>query len=335
MILRIFALFLLFTSLDLIAIAGSNSGKRSGSGIFDLLPGDTVQKPVENLQGKSCWSNPNIAGVVVRGTWGKFEPAANQYDWSYFDTGVSLAQAHNKKVSISVHAGVDSPPWIYGLGAKPLKVPGYGTMPLPWDPVFKQYWAHFVQALGARYDGVSVVAYITMGGPGRLEEDYLCTTLASVHNFNADGGVSAWTTAAETITDLYATAFPSTPFLYAYGSPASQPKSSIPFSDVTSYAAKAYSGRYGIKSDALHPNMSPSFWPNIEIPVLSSSTTVGYQMLKAFAGGTVDGGTLKHALDFGVSSKAHFIEVYDRDCNDPNEQSVISAVNQQLLSDYP
>jgi predicted AlkP superfamily phosphohydrolase/phosphomutase len=85
MILRTCALFLLFTSLDLIAIAGSNSGKRSGSGILDLLPGDTVQKPVENLQGKSCWSNPNIAGVVLRGTWGKFEPAANQYDWSYFD----------------------------------------------------------------------------------------------------------------------------------------------------------------------------------------------------------------------------------------------------------
>ena len=62
---------------------------------------------------KACWSNPNIAGVVLRTTWGKIESAQNQYDWTYLDTGVALAQAHNKKVSISVRAGVDSPSWVY------------------------------------------------------------------------------------------------------------------------------------------------------------------------------------------------------------------------------
>jgi hypothetical protein len=334
MIPRSFVLLLFFPFLGSIAIAGSNP-KQAGSGIFDLLPGDTVQKPVKDLPGKLCWWNPNIAGVVLRGSWAKIQRAADQYDWTYLDTGVALAEAHNKKVSISIHCGVDSPEWIYSQGAKRLRIPGYGTMPLPWDPVFKKYWAAFVQQLGAKYDSVSVVAYITMGGPGRLEENFICTTRESVQEFNAKGGVPMWTTAAEAITDMYAAAFPNTPFLYAYGSPGAHPRSSDPFSQVTSYAVGAYPGRYGIKSDALNPDTSPTFWPSIEIPSLSPTTTVGYQMLVPFKGRQIHGGTLADALNIGLSNKAHFIEVYDPDCNDPNEQSTISVANQQLLSAYP
>lgn len=329
------SVLLLLPFLSSIGLAGSNPSKQTGSGIFDLLPGDTVQKPVKNLAAKACWSNPNIAGVVLRTTWGKIEPTQNQYDWSYLDTGVALAQANNKKISISVRAGVNSPTWIYALGAKRFDVPGYGMMSLPWDPVFQSNWASMVKALGTRYDSVSVVAYITMGGPGRLEEDFICTTAACDRDFNRKGGIQAWTTAAENITDIYAVAFPNTPFLYAFGSPGAHPQSSVPFGDVTSYAVDAYPGRYGIKSDALHPNTSPTFWPSIHIPALSPTTTVGYQMLHPFKGREIDGGTLATALNLGISNKAHFIEVYDSDCIDQEEQSTISAANQQLLSAYP
>ena len=323
-----------FFFLNLAAVAGSPP-KETGSGIFDLLPGDTVKKPVRDLAGKHCWDNPNIAGVVLRTHWAKIEPSENEYDWTYLDTGVARAQATKKKIAISVQAGINSPEWIYALGAKGINIPGFGTMPLPWDSVFQKNWGSLVKQLGARYDGVSVVAYVSMGGPGRLEELYACTSADSVRDFNSDGGTQAWTQAAETIMEMYAAAFPNTPFLYAYGSPVAHPTSSVPFSDVTTYGVNKYPKRFGIKSDALHPNMSQSFWPNVHIPALSSSTTVGYQMLKGFAGSTVDGGTLTDALNFGVSKKAHFIEVYDRDCNDPNEESTISAVNKHLLSHYP
>jgi len=333
--LRSFGLLLLASFLSSIAIAGSASSKQTASGIYDLLPGDTVQKPVQNLAGKPCWLNPYIAGVVLRGSWGKFEPAIDQYDWSYLDTGIALAQAHNKKVCISVYAGIDSPKWIYKQGAKQFYVPGFGTMPLPWDPVFKKYWAPFVAALGARYDSVSVVTYVTMGGAGRAEEDFLCTTLESVYDFNARGGVPDWTPAAEAIVDMYAAAFPSTPFLYAFGSPTAHPGSRVPFSEVTSYAVSKYPGKYGIKSDALKPDTSPTFWPSIEIPALSPTTTVGYQMLSPFKGRQLNGGTLADALKLGFANKAHFIEVYEPDCNDPNAQSTISATNQKLLNLYP
>jgi hypothetical protein len=208
-------------------------------------------------------------------------------------------------------------------------------MPFPWDPVFQQNWASLVKALGARYDRVSVVAYVTMGGPGRLEELYACSSPDCVRDFTAAGGTQAWTTAATTIADMYAAAFPHTPFLYAYGSPITDPGSSVPFSDVTSYAVRGYPGRYGIKSDALNPTTTTSFWPSINIPALSRSTTVGYQMLKPFNGRLVHGGSLLDALHIGLSNKAHFIEVYEPDCSDPKEQSTISAVNQQLLSAYP
>jgi hypothetical protein len=331
---RFFVLLLFFPFLGSIAVAGSPT-KETGSGIFDLLPGDTVKKPVRDLAGKPCWDNPHIAGVVLRTDWAKLEPSENEYDWTYLDTGIARAQATNKKIAISVQAGVNSPEWIYALGAKAINIPGFGTMPLPWDSVFQKNWASLVKQLGARYDGVSVVAYVSMGGPGRWEELYVCTSPDSVQEFNSDGGTQPWTQAAEAIMVMYAAAFPNTPFLYAYGSPVAHPTSSVPFGDIATYGVNKYPNRFGIKSDALHPNMSPSFWPNVDIRALSSSTTVGYQMVKVFADSTVDGGTLADALHFGVSKKAHFIEVYDRDCSDPKWESTISAVNKHLLSLYP
>lgn len=323
-----------FFFLNLAAVAGSPP-KETSSGIFDLLPGDTLRKPVNDLAGRSCWDNPHVAGVVLRTDWAKVEPSENAYDWTYLDTGVARAQATNKKIAISVQAGINSPEWIYALGAKGITIPGFGTMPLPWDSVFQKNWASLVKQLGARYDSVSVVAYVTMGGAGRLEELYICTSPDSVRDFNSDGGTQPWIQAAEAIMEMYAAAFRNTPFLYAYGSPVAHPTSSVPFGDIAAYGLNKYPKRFGIKSDALHPNMSASFWPNVYIPAFSSSTTVGYQMLKEFAGNSVNGGTLKDALHFGVSRKAHFIEVYDRDCNDPNEQSTISNANKDLLSDYP
>jgi Beta-galactosidase len=321
---------LLFSCPFLSSAVIAGPSKQTASGIYDLLPGDTVEKPAKNLPGNPCWSNPNIAGVVLRGSWGKFEPAANQYDWSYLDTGVSLAQANNKKIAISVQAGVGSPEWLYDLGAKRFHVPGFGTMPLPWDPIFVKYWAPFVAALGARYDGISVVTYVTMGSVGRLEEAYLCTTLPCVHAFNAAGGVTSWTPAAESITDMYAAAFPNTPFLYAFGSPGAHPNSTSPFSEVTSYGVNKYPGRYGIKSDALKPGTSPRFWPSIQIPALSPTTAVGYQTVKPFNGEQA----LAEALKVGLTNKAHFIEVYEPDCENPHYQSTISDTNQQLLNSY-
>jgi hypothetical protein len=318
-----------------LAAYGQGMTKLAGSGIFDLLPGDTVQHPFKNLAGQPCWTNPNVGGVVLRTSWAKLQPAQNQYDWTFLDTGVASAQTHNKKISISVQGGVFSPNWIYTVGAKEVAIPGFGTMPVPWDPVFLQNWANLVQTLGARYDRVSVVAYVTMGGPGRHEEAYVCTTPGSMQEFNADGGVQAWVPAAEAILDKYAASFPNTPFLYAYGSPL-VPTRSTAFSDVTAYGVATYPGRFGIKSDALHPATSPEYWSSDHIPALSPKTTVGYQMLTAFKGKRVKGGSLTDALNLGILTyKAHFIEVYDADCNNPDEQPAISAANQQLLTAYP
>jgi len=334
--LRIFIPLVLFPFLSSVAISGTIA-KETASGVYDLLAGDTVQKPVSvaELTANPCWANQNFAGVVLRTSWAKVSSVQDQFDWTYLDAGVALAHSSGKKVCISVHAGVDSPQWIFDLGAKYLVIPNFGTMPIPWDPLFQQHWALFVKTLGAKYDGDAAVTYVTMGGPGRLEEEYVCTTQSSIRDFDDQGGIPYWTQAAEKIVDMYATAFPNTPFLYAYGAPIPGPHSSAPFSDVTNYGAGGYPGRFGIKSDALKPHMSLSFWPTVKISELSSATTVGYQMTAPFDGRKLFHGTIGEALGIGIKTGAHFIEVYTVDCNNPKYQAALSAANTQLLSTYP
>jgi Beta-galactosidase len=322
-------------------------------GILALLAGDTIQHPFRNLAENDCWTNPNVTGVVLRTNWAKVEPAEGNYNWGFLDQGLALARQHHKLVSITVVAGAAarSPDWIFNKGAKPFMVTGQGPMPAPWDPVFRQSWSTFVQALAARYDESPLVAYVTMGGPGRGEELYLTHTPIDVDELNSAGGIENWIKAVNSVTDTYAAAFKYTPFIYALGAPVPQPAGGQAMRAIINYGVSNYPGRFGIKHDGLAPNylMSPArqrlnpgalrfpyetkSFAASEIPALSAKCPVGFQMLAASGSGRrMEAGSLQFALDIGLKLRAHFIEVYGADCRDPSEQSTIADANRQLLA---
>jgi hypothetical protein len=304
--------------------------KVTAYGIFDLLPVDSVASPFKDLASEHCWTNPNVVGVVLRTDWNKVEGVKGQFDWSFLDEGVALAKVSNKKISITIIAGIYSPAWVYTDGAAQFAITHVGVMPSPWDPVFQADWAAFISAFAQRYDSVPEVAYITMSGPGRGEELYFVETKDDVADLNAVGGVQIWVTAAEKIADMYGSTFKQTPVLYATGLPVPGSAGRTALSDVVNYDVNAYPGHFGIKSDGLRPNYSPKSFGALTIPALSGTTTVGFQMLLPFNGGQNMHGTLQDTLSIGISYRAHFIEVYDADCSDPSQAQAISSANVRL-----
>ena len=218
--------------------------KDTAHGIFSL-----TKIKDRDLETDKSWENPNITGVVVRNQWKHVEPSENNYDWSYFDEGVSLAKKYHKQIAITIVAGSRSPDWIYSVGAKKFKISGGKVMPCPWDWAFQSYWQQFVLKLGARYDGESVVAYTTMGGLGRTEECDFCKDQNEVNELNNDGGVQIWIDAGETIAGFYSAAFPTTPFVYADGQPI--PGDDADYGTVVNYCVSQFGSFFGIKSDGL------------------------------------------------------------------------------------
>ena len=103
---------------------------------------------------------------------------------------------------------------------------------------------------------------------------------------------------------------------------------------VVNYGLSGYPGRFGVQSNELTVSIPTNgLFPHTKINTTGLSP-VGYQMLGTVNSGRL-GGTLQQALTDGIVNGAQFIEVYDSDCEDPAQQSVISSANKQLLSTYP
>jgi hypothetical protein len=312
----------------LFIVGSAFSQTKNPYGVYALTEADTVGHPRSaQLASNHCWTNTNISGVVLRTNWAKVEPAEGQYDWSYLDEGVALAGSNQKPVSITIVAGLNSPSWIYKVGAKPFHITGLGDMPQPWDPIFQQYWSAFVAAFAAKYNTNEWVSYVTMGGPGRTEELYMCNGPVDVQEFYRLGGLTAWETAAENICQFYGQQFTGTPFLYSTGQPVPPPKGAKALANVVNFCVATWGSRFGIKSDGLYYGYNLNSYGATEVLALSPTHPVGFQMNAAQNG---DLGHLQKALNIAIGQKAHFVEVYATDCNDPSAATIISNANKAL-----
>jgi len=307
--------------------------KETASGVFALLKKDTTARPIKNLPFRDCWTNPNIAGVVLRTDWATVEQAQDQFYWAFLDTGLSLAQSHNKKIIISVDAGTSSPSWIYSLGAAQFTLMTYGIMPCPWDSIFKYQWSRFLLQFGERYDSNPQLVCVTLTGPGRSVEYFFAQTTTDAKELRSDVGVQGWIDSANYNTDSFVSAMPTTPLFCTTGVPVIW-QGAVAMTSVINYGFTKYPGQFGIQSNELTAlPFQNGIFPHTTLTA-GGLSPMGFQMLQTVASGRLQG-TLQQALANGISVGAHFIEVYDVDCEDPNQQSVIAAANQQLITTYP
>jgi hypothetical protein len=320
--------------LSLLIMCGcaSASLKDTAHGIFSLTKSDDP-----NLSTDTSWKNANVTGVTIRTWWKRVQPnkptgnPSTDYNWSYIDKAVRLAQNHNKKIGITLTAGLRSPDWVYAAGAKKFTIQNAGVMPCPWDTTFLSYWQTFIKEFGNRYDSKGVLAYVTAEGPGRTEECYFCKGQADINELisiagSEQAGIQLWINAAETIAGYYATWFPTTPFIYENGTPV--PGDNTDYGVVVDSCVSAYGVQFGIKSDGLYPHYLLNSWGGQKILALSKTgNQVGFQDLRVFS----NPNDLQTSLNKGISLGAHYVEVYTADVTASNDQAVLQAAQAQLL----
>jgi hypothetical protein len=342
-------LFALSVLTSLAAAAGSGGqekppraapAKARPAGIFYLLEPHSRDHRIRQLDNRQGWKNPNVAGVTLRIHWSVLEPREGKFDWSFFDAGVKVARQRHKRLGLSVQAGIQTPDWVYKAGAPKFKFllrtnysrDAEATMPLPWDRVFLDKWGRFVRALGKRYDGAPEVAYVMIAGPGSAVETYFVRTRDDLGRVKKLGGTARWLAGSKKVIDLYAKAFPRTPFILAMAPPVPGQEGEAALKQLVGYGVKTYPGRFGVMHHGLNAQSSARFYCNALIQSLSPKTSVGFQMVWSVKGTNAQlvKGTLRQALERALELKAHFVEVYAEDCKDPAYAKDLQKVNARL-----
>jgi hypothetical protein len=181
-----------------------------------------------------------------------------------------------------------------------------------------------------------------MGGPGRQEESYFCFTPYDIDYFiNTLGGLPNWELGVKWIIDQYGTYFPNTPFMLAMADPIPTTDGDNSLKTVVNYGVAQHPGNhFGVMSCGLQYPDGPgsATMGATEIPLLCPTSTVGYQFLKT-QHEDIDPVTGRFMLDLGLERGfnfgAHFIEVYNGDCDDPVLAPVLTTWGPLLTTTPP
>lgn len=326
-------------------------GSVSINGVYDLGSPDATSFA------SSVLDNSSVDGLAIRVSWSTLEPADGTFNWSKIDAVVATARTHNKKVSISIQAGIHTPSWVYAEGARTfqfvwdrswaLPLCSVATIPLPWDPVFQRKWGEFISALGARYDPNPIVSFVKLTGiNSKTQETILprtvyeninngqCTGYDDVANWQAVGySRTKLENAFHEIAAYFDAAFPHKEFasMLTPGGlpPIDQSGAVIPGAtydfqgvmDLLNYGIQTY----GRGTFIAQNNGWSNTWIWSKIVDASAFVDTGYQENQALGGG------FPAAADTAVNDSAKFLEVYEKDLTDPSLQSAITATHAGLL----
>ena len=305
--------------------AFSQPQKPDPAGIIRLFSTD-----VDNPEDSPSWTNPNLDGMRLRPVWSDVQPTQATLDWSSIDEIMELATQHGKFIGLSVTAGVTTPQWVYDNGATKyhLQDGSERSMPIPWDDEFMTQWSALVRAIGQRYDGNPTLGYVVMSGFGQEIETCLAQSHADVTALTARGGMPSWILAAQQLIQLYAEAFPTTPFFITAANPFGRNNADglAALQQVIDWGVATYPGRFGIMNATLNANSNTLYYPNLAIYTYYRTQPTGFQTLCSAARDPQRlGGTLEQALTAGVQLGAKFVEVYQLDADDPANQEVLAT----------
>ena len=336
---KLIASFLLCSAiLSGIPTKAVSSGKMPAAGVMYLC--DDAEGPLTTQP--SHFQSPAADGLMFRTAWMVVEPTEGNFDFSKIDQMLEAARAAHRPMGLGIAAGFRSPPWLEGSGVQMLT----GTLvrsfapsrtvkiPLPWDKTFQEKWGALLTALGKRYDSNPNLAYVTMAGMGAAFEPFMARQPEDIQKFEDLGGLPRWVEGADRVVDLYARAFPHTPIILAMNHPIPTPDADDAIASAVDYGLKTYPGHFGVMFHGLDAAASDLDYYSRTINANSDKTTVGYQMVWSTTGINAKWlkGSLDEVLEAGVRERAHFIEVYGSDCDNPQFQPLLRRVSGELKS---
>ncbi|MBY0525817.1 MAG: beta-galactosidase [Gemmataceae bacterium] len=274
---------------------------------------------------------PFIDGWLVRPGWDRVEPEEGKYEWAYIDAEIALAKRLQKKITLMVLGGPQTPPWVYKAGARDFRYTWGGRfreseearIPLIWDDVYLRKWTALVSALGKRYGSEKTIVLVHISGA--TENGLEMQLPASPRDrpewmkagFTPDKVIAAW----KRIIDTFAQAFPQTPLDIDIHPVVGTDKVA---EDVAAYGYSKLGKRFGVFAGWLSGKGADKDRHHAGMHGLAQKygklSFAGFQMIgnetnqsERFQGG------LKGAVDQGMGWGARYFEVWKAD-----------AVNAQL-----
>jgi len=268
-----------------------------------------------------------VNGILVRVAWKDIETSDNTYNWALIDNQITAAQSYNKKISLAIGGGPNSPSWLYSLGAHSISftVPFSGTIPIPWDTTFLTKWTEFIAILGNKYanDTTIQLVYITnsSGNGFEMQLPFNPTPSYITIAYTDQKIIDSW----EQVINTYNNSFPNH-YLTNDFHPVNS--SNIVADSIYAYAKFKVGNRYGANAWWWTQNNTSLY--SSQYTILQNSTInnqfTGIQMAHS---GTTDSssfgtGGMPTALNLAISNHICYWEIWNNDITSGYFDSLLS-----------
>lgn len=271
-----------------------------------------------------------VNGILVRAVWKDVEFSDDNYNWSLIDDQITAAKFYNKKISLAIGGGPNSPNWLYGLGADSITFtsPFPGKIPVPWDTIFMDKWSEFIIELGNRYknDTTIQLVYITNSSSNGFEMQIPFNPSPSYSSlgYNDQLMIDSW----KKIIITYDSAFPNH-YLTNDFHPVNS--SDVVADSVYLFAKQIMPLKYGANAwwwtqhnTTVYPNQY-----NIIKNSANSNVFSGLQMAKSGVSDSASfgAGGMPTALNLAISDNICYWEIWNNDITDGRFDSILSIAN--------
>ena len=280
-------------------------------------------------------------GSVCSATGGTFSRAADVIDLHILQDAVDRAAPHKQSVLVSINFGNGAGEWVYeephACTRFPYTMKGQKkTMPLGFDPAYKQKVDDFLKQLTKRFDKNSAISGFVMTGAGTLGiEFHVVETTEDIDAWEAaareadfDDKHEAIRLCAEYRMDAWAAMFPKTTLLFCGGNPWSNQTGKADEEWAFDYAKSLSCGictEYHKGNPAFTEEGKHVDYPYCEEPVAPTSSPDSIQ------GPLPSGMSAVHCvLMTAVNKGAQMCELWEEDCVDQNNWTTITEDSKKL-----
>lgn len=316
----------------------------------------------------ATWNNNLLDGVVIRTFWRDLNPREGEHDWAYLDRQFENARRHRKRIHLMVAPGFYSPSWVLharDVETAPFDIPAgphaaaarKQPLPLPWNRAYLDRWFHFVDALAMRYRDHEAFGWISVTGPNshngeislprrdRDEGRWLDLAGGDAHQLR-----SRLTEAWEKTIDRFCRAFHGRHVTLAIIAkslpiPVGTAEEKQYMEELAAHGAEHDASTFGLQTNGLdgrplesEPEDVPAQWDMVGKyggRILTGFQTRAPANLNRGGRRATDANRRRDImrqtlLVNGLSRRPDFIEVYERDANDPELREVMSAAAKEL-----